>query len=108
MRRLRLGELTTNGSVLDGVLPGYRVEEGGVVVHAPGERSHPQGRHVHATPEAFLILAGRGSAEIDGVATGIGAGDVVIVEPGEDHHLVSAPDQQLTVVWLHLEPAAAE
>lgn len=103
MRKVRLADLDRGGdSVLAGVAPAYHVKDGGVAVLAGGERSHSEGHHEHATPEAFLILEGRGTAEIDGTATEIAAGDVLIVEAGEDHHLVSSVRSPLVTVWLHL------
>jgi quercetin dioxygenase-like cupin family protein len=106
VRRLRLDDLPTGGpgSVLDRALPDHEADHGGVAVVAPGERSHPEGRHVHETPEAFLILSGQGTVEIDGAVTGIEAGDVLLIEPGEDHHLIGAPDRGLVTVWLHTAP----
>ena len=106
MRRLRLTDLSADGgdSVLATAVPGHRVDSGGVAALAAGERSHPQDRHVHTSPEAFLILTGRGVVEIEGMATGITAGDVLIIEPGEDHHLVSSAQSPLVTVWLHLTP----
>jgi mannose-6-phosphate isomerase-like protein (cupin superfamily) len=89
---------------LTGVLPGYRVHEGGMATVDAGTRSHPEGRHVHGTPEIFAILAGAGAMEIDGEPTPVGAGDVLVVEAGEDHHLV-ADAGPLVTLWLHLEPA---
>ncbi|MEJ3747246.1 cupin domain-containing protein [Actinomycetes bacterium KLBMP 9797] len=101
MRKLKLTDLA------DGVrLPGMRIADGGVATIAPGEMSHPEGRHVHPDPEGFLILDGRGRILIDGVATEFTAGDVLIVEPGEDHHLVCDGDRPVVNTWLHFERAA--
>ncbi|HET6211788.1 MAG TPA: cupin domain-containing protein, partial [Micromonosporaceae bacterium] len=64
MKKLSLAEL--RGSFL--------IERGGMSRYAAGERSHPEGRHVHAGHEAFLILQGAGVIEVDGMATPIEAG----------------------------------
>jgi mannose-6-phosphate isomerase-like protein (cupin superfamily) len=109
VRKLRTTDLAADGadSVLASAVPGHRVGTGGVALLTPGERSYPGERHVHDFPEAFVILAGRGEIEIAGTATGIAAGDVLVVAPGEDHHLVSSVEHPLVTVWLHLEPPAA-
>ena len=49
MRRLSIPDLT-NG--LASAVPGHRAGTGGVALSAGGERSHPEGRHVHEFPEA--------------------------------------------------------
>jgi len=41
------------------------------------------------------LSVGHGAVEVDGVATDIGAGDVLVIDAGEDHHLVSSG----TVHW---------
>jgi quercetin dioxygenase-like cupin family protein len=105
MRMIRLADLDgTDTSVLARVAPDHRVGEGGVTTLAPGERSHPQGRHVHAYPEVFLILEGSGTVEIDGTPTAIAAGDVLVVDPGEDHHLTADAVAPLVTSWLDLVP----
>lgn len=83
-------------------LPGFRVESGGVSTLAPGTISHNKGPHTHTDPEIFLILSGSGLVHIDGATSAFTAGDVLIVEAGEDHHL-EATDTVVTT-WLHLEP----
>jgi mannose-6-phosphate isomerase-like protein (cupin superfamily) len=78
----------------------------------PGERSHDvgctcaacdgKGRHVHADDcEVFVILQGRGVVQIDGEAHALRAGDVVVCEPGEDHHLVADEDDPMVNIYLH-------
>ncbi|MEQ7008988.1 cupin domain-containing protein [Actinopolymorpha sp. B17G11] len=84
-------------------LPGYRVTSGGVAVLKPGEVSHPGRRHTHPDPEIFLILEGHGRIHIDARPVDIATGDVLIVEPGEDHHLEAA--DTVVTSWLHLERA---
>ncbi|MCT9930352.1 cupin domain-containing protein [Planotetraspora sp. A-T 1434] len=83
-------------------LPGYRVEGGGVSTLVPGEVSHDEGPHTHPDPEIFLILSGSGRVHIDGTAEDFSAGDVLIVEAGEDHHLEAV--SEVVTTWLHLEP----
>ncbi|MFI6388189.1 cupin domain-containing protein [Nonomuraea sp. NPDC050547] len=88
----------------DGIsLPGYRVESGGVSTLPPGQISHHRGPHTHPDPEIFLILSGTGRIHLDGEASGFAAGDVLIVEAGEDHHLEAVTE--VVTTWLHLEPA---
>jgi quercetin dioxygenase-like cupin family protein len=98
MRRSTLAEF--GGGVS---LPGYRVGSGGVSTLAPGRISHDKGRHTHPDPEIFLILSGEGRLHLDGEPSGFAAGDVLIIDPGEDHHLEAVTEVVCT--WLHLEPA---
>ena len=30
-------------------------------------------------------------------------GDVIIIEPGENHHMGSSEEDPLVIVWLHIE-----
>jgi mannose-6-phosphate isomerase-like protein (cupin superfamily) len=107
MRKLRLTDLTlgAEGPVLAAAVPGFQLERGGITRYEAGTRSHPEGHHVHTVPEAFLILQGSGVIEVDGMATAFQAGDVFVVEPGEDHHLVSQGVLPLLSAWMHLTPA---
>ena len=104
---LRLTDLThgEDGPVLSAAVPGYHLERGGITRYEAGARSHPEGPHVHTVPEVFLILQGSGVIEIDGAATAIRAGDVLVVEPGEDHHVVSQGGLPMLSAWMHLTPA---
>ncbi|WP_223167285.1 cupin domain-containing protein [Nonomuraea sp. SYSU D8015] len=122
MRRSTLADM--GGGVS---LPGFRVASGGVSTLPPGQVSHASGRHTHPDPEIFLILSGTGKIHIDGEVSerptpgpesgslrdqrgpserhheyDFAAGDVLIVEAGEDHHLEAV--SEVVTVWLHLEP----
>lgn len=111
MRRLRLSELpeVKAGHILKSVLPGEFLYRGGLSFMEPGQRSHsydgPDGRdyHVHEDCEAFVVLEGRGLVEVDQSSHPIGVGDIVIIEPGEDHHLVAKQDHLVTL-WCHAGP----
>lgn len=107
MKKLSLAELTgrRDGPVLADAVPGYLIDRGGVSQYPAGERTHPEGPHVHTVPEVFCILQGSGQVEIDGVPTPFEAGDVLLIEPGEDHHLISQGDVPLVHAWMHLRPA---
>ena len=108
MKQLSLADLTgrSDGPVsVDGV-PGFEIERGGITRYEAGARSHPEGRHVHTVPELFLILQGSGVIEIDGQPTVFQAGDAFLVEPGEDHHLVSQGGRALLSAWMHLTPVS--
>ena len=109
MRSYRLCDLPDagEGHILRDVLPGKFIAAGGLSFAKPGGRSHtndgPGGRdrHVHQDCEAFLIIQGKGYIEIDRTAHPIKAGDLIVVEPGEDHHLVSGLDDPLVTLWCH-------
>jgi mannose-6-phosphate isomerase-like protein (cupin superfamily) len=106
MRKLNLDDLSrgADGPVLSAAVPGYVVERGGVSRYLAGQRTHPEGRHVHDVPEVFTILQGSGVIEIDGASSPFQAGDVLVVDPGEDHHLLSTGALPLVSMWLHLQP----
>ena len=70
-----------------------------------GHRTHGEARHVHTVPEIFCIVQGAGTVEIDGAAAGrFSAGDLLLIEPGEDHHLISDGAVPLVFTWMHLSP----
>jgi mannose-6-phosphate isomerase-like protein (cupin superfamily) len=107
MKKLNLADCTGRGDgpVFAELLPGYLIDRGGVSRYPAGERTHPEGPHVHTVPELFCILQGSGEVEIDGVATPFEAGDVLQIEVGEDHHLISRGEVPLVFAWAHLHGA---
>jgi mannose-6-phosphate isomerase-like protein (cupin superfamily) len=66
----------------------------------PGTRAHPP--HTHAGVEAFYILEGSGTLEIEGrPAVSFTANQAVIVEPGQLHGLVntgSVPMRYIVII----------
>jgi len=109
MKLLRLSELPDNetGHFLRGVVPGDYLSGGGLSFKAPGVRTHtdngPGGRdrHVHDDAEVFIILQGKAQMEVDGQTHDLTTGDVCVIEPGEDHHLISDVDEPCVNLWLH-------
>ena len=109
MQKLRLRDLPEHGSghFLAGLVPGRYLSGGGLSFKAPNVRTHdhdgPSGsdRHVHDDCEAFVLLQGRAVMEVDGERHVLRAGDVCIVAPGEDHHLISDAQDPCVNLWLH-------
>ncbi|MBW7456329.1 cupin domain-containing protein, partial [Paenibacillus sepulcri] len=109
MIRTRIEEMRLNpeqkGHVFGELLPGAYLSSGGLAFAGRSERSHtndgPDGRdfHVHDDREAFLILQGIGTMEINGEHHPVRAGDIVIVEPGENHHLCSDAENPIVTLW---------
>jgi uncharacterized cupin superfamily protein len=56
----------------------------------PGERSHPP--HRHEGVEAFHMLAGEGTLEIDAERQRIAAGEAIVFDPTKLHGLVNSGD----------------
>jgi len=111
MRKLTFAALGHGGTdpVLGAVVPGGLVDRGGFRIYPePGFRTHDEpGPHVHTTHEVFCIFQGSGTVEVDGAAADrFEAGDVIVIEPGEDHHLVSDGAVPLVFTWTHLQPLA--
>ena len=112
MKRYRLSELPDirDGHFLKGILPGEFIREGTMGYKAPGFRTHtsdgPSGsdRHVHDDCEVFVILQGKAVMECEGKKYPLVTGDVFVVEPGEDHHLVADKYDPCINLWLHAGP----
>jgi len=105
MKRLRLNQLPDNreGHFLKGVVDGEYLSKGTMSPKPPGFRTHSEGVHVHDSEEIFIILQGKGHMELNGELHPCTVGDVLIVEPGEDHHLISSEEDPLLInLWLHV------
>jgi len=100
MNKLTIADLRPDGSYL---LPDHlgkaKAVKGGVYVFEPGETAHPEPVHVHDVDEVFIFVQGKGVLPIDGVEHPIQAGDVFIVEAGEDHHTRSSVEEPLVSAW---------
>lgn len=48
---------------------------------------NPFKSHQHAQPELWFILAGAAVVELDGVASAVGEGDLIVIEPQVRHGL---------------------
>lgn len=110
MKRYRLSDLSDvrDGQAFQDVLHGEFLCMGGMGFKKPGERTHsndgPDGRdsHVHEDDcEAFVILQGKAQMEVDGELHPLVTGDVIVIEPGEDHHLISDNEDPCVNLWLH-------
>lgn len=109
MKRYRLRDLpdTTEGHFLDEIVPGAYLREGGLGFKPPGFRTHSaqepgsSDRHVHDDAEVFVILQGKAVMEVDGEDVPLRTGDILVIEPGEDHHLTADHDDPCVNLWLH-------
>ncbi|HYH04089.1 MAG TPA: cupin domain-containing protein [Bacillota bacterium] len=101
-----LGEMS-NGHFLQKLLPGTVIYKGGFSLGLPGKRTHsfdgPEGSdwHVHDDYELFIVLQGCGELEVNQKRCPVRCGDVIIIEPGEDHHLISDMQEPLIVSYCH-------
>ncbi len=110
MKILRLNQLPDikEGHFLKDLVPGKFINAGGLTFPAPGNRAHtkegPDGsdEHVHDIHEVFIILAGKATMELNGEMHPLCVGDVVIIEPGEDHHITSDTEDPSVHNWLRL------
>ena len=105
MRRYRFSDLQDAGPgqhFLHDLLAGKRLYTGGVSFHPPNKITHDEERpHLETDEEAFVLLQGSGWIEINGEREQARGGDILIIEPGEDHHLISSADDPLINLWLH-------
>ena len=65
----------------------------------PGTRAHPP--HTHAGVEAFYILEGSGTAEVEDTIVQLNTNQVVIIDPGKLHGLVntgSVPMRYIVII----------
>ena len=112
MRRYRLSDLqdTKEGHFLQNILPGEYLSSGGLAFEKPGYRTHsydgPDGQdfHVHKDCEVFIIAQGKGEMELNKELHPVVTGDIIVVEPGEDHHLISSVEDPIVTLWIHAGP----
>ena len=111
MKRCRLSDLgdIRDGHFLQGIVSGPYLCAGGVGFKAPGFRTHsgdgPGGsdRHVHGdVHEVFVILQGKAVMEVDGKGHALATGDICVIEPGEDHHLVADKLDPCVNLWIEV------
>ena len=99
MKRMTIADLRPeSGQLMPDRLKGRKITGGGVYVFKPGETAHPE-EHIHDVDEVFIFVQGSGILPIDGKDHPVRAGDVVIVEAGEDHHTKSSNDEPLVAAW---------
>ena len=114
MKKLRLADLddVRDGHFLGKTLPGAFLNRGGLSYKKPNQRTHDvdcgcaecdgHGHHVHADEcEVFVILQGKAVMEINGQPHPLVTGDIMVCEPGEDHHLIADADDPCVNLWLH-------
>jgi mannose-6-phosphate isomerase-like protein (cupin superfamily) len=113
MKRYTFLDLGSTGPehVASRLVPGKYIVRGGLSFHAIGWRTHgDEGAHVHDDHEVFCIMQGQGEIEIDGRREPLRAGEVLLIEPGEDHHIVGDPQHPIINLWFHCgdEPHPAQ
>lgn len=112
MKMYRLSDLKdiSDGHILKDIIPGEFISVGGLAFEKPGNRSHtndgPEGKdyHVHKDCEVFIIIQGKGSIEINKTLYPIKTGDIIVAEPGEDHHIISGTEDPIVTLWCHGGP----
>lgn len=106
MRKMKiygLSEGKTN--ILDGILPVGSLRQGGLHFFKPGEVAHAdEARHVHEDHyEVFINVQGSGTVEVEGEDVDFELGDLILIEPGESHHVRSDDDNPLVNLWMGAE-----
>jgi mannose-6-phosphate isomerase-like protein (cupin superfamily) len=103
MKRFKFSDLHSEGPehIAANLVPDKYIVHGGLSFHTVGWRTHPEGEHRHAYYEVFGIMQGRGEIEINGQREPIHAGEVLVIEPDEDHHVVGDPDYPIINLWFN-------
>ncbi len=103
MRVFRVRELSNEqrAEAVRELLLGRRVISCGVAEFAPGVRAHEGEEHVHEQDEVFVILCGEVTVPIKGGPSEVArAGDWVLVEAGEEHHLTNHTRLPCVAIYL--------
>ena len=102
MKRLRLDQLPLGGAhIFSAIVPHQSIARGALRLRPPGFVAHPdEPVHVHAFAELFVILQGAARLRLDAREVALGAGDVAVVAPGENHHLEIGPGGPAVYLFL--------
>ena len=107
MKLLRLNQLPDNreGHFLRGLIPGKYINKGTMGYKGPGLVTHAaEPVHVHDDEEVFIILQGKAKMDMGDRVIPLTVGDVLVVEPGENHHLISDEEDPCINIWCHAGP----
>lgn len=103
LRKYHLSDIKRDLDLLRATsLENYIIVRGGVHVYKPREISHKGEYHVHDHPEIFIALSGRAELRVNEVSHEFKAGDIVVIEEGEEHHVIADEHDPITLVWLDL------
>ena len=110
VKRLLISDLGSEGPehVLSQWFPETYIARGALSFHGIGMRTHSEGEHIHSDHEVFVIMQGKGEIEIDGRREPLHAGEVLIIEPGEEHHIIGDPEFPIVNLWFHCGPGPHE
>lgn len=111
MRRYHVHDLGATGTehIASSLVRGRRVSLGGVAIHSPGQRNHAPGEHRHEDEEILCFVAGRGVVHTADGPIAVTAGDVLAVDPWEEHDIEASTEAPTISCWFHVsEPADVE
>ncbi|RLF19688.1 MAG: hypothetical protein DRZ82_04835 [Thermoprotei archaeon] len=101
MRLYKINEIKVEKDLLSAIsLSNYVVIRGGVHVYKPKEESHKGEYHVHDHPEVFIGIKGEAVMIVNGRKYRFSGGDIIVIETGEEHHVVADESNPITLVWL--------
>ncbi len=103
MKVVRLAQVprVENQQTLRDLLCARRIAQCGIAQFEPGMVAHEGEKHVHEHHEIFVILTGEVSVPVtDGPTQIARAGDWVLVEAGEEHHLTNHTNLPCVAMYL--------
>ena len=74
------------------------------VYHTFDEHFTPFGMHTHMTAELYCILQGKGVYRIEGNHYEINPGDILLMRPGEAHHMQADPNVPYERMYIDFDP----
>ena len=99
MKKYHLSDVRRGLDILKATsLEGYIIVRGGVHVYKPKEVSHKGEYHVHSHPEIFIALLGKARLRVNNTDHEFKADDVVVIERGEEHHVIADERDPITLV----------
>jgi mannose-6-phosphate isomerase-like protein (cupin superfamily) len=104
VRLYRLNHLPeeTRGHVFRDLVAGDYLAAGELLFIPRGRIAHEdEAVHAHDTEEVFVILQGKATVHFDDADRAIGPGDVMVIDPEENHHLESDSEDPCVMLYLH-------
>ena len=74
------------------------------VYHTFDEHFTPFGMHTHITAELYCMLRGKGIYRIEGNLYELNPGDILLMRPGEAHHMQADPNVPYERMYIDFDP----